>query len=419
MNFYKNYKLYFLFIFLLYGNLIVSEDSPKINTDEYNNLWSIGIELKDIYTGYSVYQIMISLLELNESAFENGNINFLKKGFTLNLPDENDLEKLEALSSIREVARQNLAANVGPIDFSVLTDVLVLSEPTFVLSQEDEDTSLILDEIDIDIASSEESLNDKNRKTLITYSIEGDSNLDSSEKIIVVNLSGSSDKDMTNLSKVEEFSSIPDEIDLADNEESLFSFDEADELLDEIEVTAELDQNVEEFSSIPDEIDLADNEESLFSFDEADELLDEIEVTAELDQNNDQVKLIDIPKFEIVSDDLTTIEKNFEKTPFRDFLRTEFYLILGFILFLVFLWVFRTSPAIKETKTLKNDEELKSDLDEEFGEIGDPIEARINLAITYIEMNQIDKANDLLSQVLESEATESQKEKARNLIKDI
>ncbi len=377
MNFYKNYKLYLLFIFLLYGNLIVSEDSPKINTDEYNNLWSIGIELKDIYTEYSVYQIMISLLELNELAFENGNINFLKKGFTLNLPDENDLEKLEALSSIREVARQNLAANVGPIDFSVLTDVLVLSEPTFVLSQEDEDTSLILDEIDIDLASSEESLNDKNRKTLITYSIEGDSNLDSSEKIIVVNLSGSSDKDMTNLSKVEEFSSIPNEIDLADNEESLFSFDEVDELLDEIEVATELDQN------------------------------------------NDQVKLIDIPKFEIVSDDLTTIEKNFEKTPFSDFMRTEFYLIFGFILFLVFLWLFRSSPAKKETKTLKNDEELKSDLDEEFGEIGDPIEARINLAITYIEMNQIDKANDLLSQVLESEATESQKEKARNLIKDI
>ena len=377
MNFYKNYKLHLLFLFLLYGNLTVSEDNPKINTDEYNNLWSIGIELKDIYTEYSVYQIMISLLELNELAFENGNINFLKKGFTLNLPEKNDLEKLEALSSIREVARQNLAANVGPIDFSVLTDVLVLSEPTFVLSQEDEDTSLILDEIDIDIASTEESLIDKNRKTLITYSIENDSNLDSSEKIIVVNLSGSTDKDVTNLSKVEDLSSIPDEIELADNGDSLFSFNEADELLDEIKVATELDQN------------------------------------------NDQVKLIDIPKFEIVSDDLTTIEKNFEKTPFRDFLRTEFYLLFGLVLFLVFLWVFRTRPAKKETKTLKNDEELKSDLDEEFGEIGNPIEARINLAITYIEMNQIDKANDLLSQVLESEATESQKEKARNLIKDI
>ena len=68
---------------------------------------------------------------------------------------------------------------------------------------------------------------------------------------------------------------------------------------------------------------------------------------------------------------------------------------------------------------MSRDEELKNDLDEEFGEIGDPIEARINLAITYIEMNQTDKANDLLSQVLESEATESQKEKARKLIKEI
>ena len=312
MNFYKNYKLYLLALFLVYGNFIISEDNRKINTDEYNNLWSIGIELKEIYTDYSVYQIMISLLELNDLSFKNGNVNFLKKGFTLNLPEENDLEKLEALSSIREVARQNLAANVGPIDFSILKDVLVLSEPTFVLSEGNDDTSLILNEIDL------------------------------------VNV-----------------------------------------------------------------------EESLFSFDESDEILDEIKVEIELDQNSDQEKFIDIPKFEIVSDELTTIEKNFEKTPFRDFMRTEFYLLFGFILFLVFLLMFRIRPAIEETKILKNDEELKSDLDEEFGEIGDPIEARINLAITYIEMNQIDKANDLLSQVLESEATENLKEKARNLIKDI
>ena len=97
----------------------------------------------------------------------------------------------------------------------------------------------------------------------------------------------------------------------------------------------------------------------------------------------------------------------------------EFYLLIGFILLIAFLLILRNRPAINETKTLKNDEELKNDLDEEFGEIGDPIEARINLAITYIEMNQTDKANDLLSQVLESEATESQKEKARKLIKEI
>ncbi len=312
MNLYKNYKFYLLALFLVYGNFIISEDIRKINTDEYNNLWSIGIELKEIYTEYSVYQIMISLLELNEVSFENGNVNFLKKGFTLNLPEENDLEKLEALSSIREVARQNLAANVGPIDFSVLRDVLVLSEPIFGFSEGNEDTSLILDETD-----------------------------------------------------------------------------------------------------------LVNAEESLFSFNESDEILEEIKVETELDQNSDQVRFVDIPNFEIVSDDLTTIEKNLEKTPVRDFMRTEFYLLLGFILFLVFLLMFRIRSDVEQTKILKKDEELKSDLDEEFGEIGDPIEARINLAITYIEMNQNDKANDLLSQVLESEATESQKEKAQNLIKGI
>ena len=405
MNLFKNYKLGLLSLFFLYGNLTISEDYREINTDKYNNLWSIGIELKEIYIDYSVYQIMISLLELNESAFKNGNINSLKKGFVLNLPEESDLEKLDALSSIREVARQNLAANVGPIDFSVLTDVLVLSEPTFMLSKDNEDASLILDEIDIDLASSKESSNKQNRKTLITYSLESDPDSDASEKIIVVNLSGSDDKNMTDLSTTDGFSSISEEIDLLDNEESLIPFDEPNEIV-------ELDQDLESFSSISDEIDLPDNEESLISFDEPDEIV-------ELDQNSDQIKVLDIPKFEIVSEDLTTIEKSLEKTTYRDFLRTEFYLLFGFVLLLVFLSIFRIRSAKKEKKTLKNDEELKGDLDEEFGEIGDPIEARINLAITYIEMNQIDKANDLLSQVLESEATEDQKEKARNLIKDI
>ena len=374
MNFYRNYKLYLLALFLLYGNLIISEDNREINTDEYNNLWSIGIELKEIYIEYSVYQIMISLLELNESAFENENINYLKKGYFLNLPEEKDLEKLEALSSVREVAKQNLAANVGPIDFSVLVDVLVLSEPTFLLSEEDEDTSLILDEIDL--VSTEQSLNN-NKKSLITYSVTDDPNLDTSEKIIVVNLSGRRDEDIANEVKVEDSSLTSVEINTVDGDELLIDFVEPEMALNE-------------------------NKDA-----------------TDFEENNVQIKPIDIPEFEIGSNELSTIEKNFEKIPNRHFLNTEFYLLIGFILLLAFLLILRNRPAKNETKTLKNDEELKNDLDEEFGEIGDPIEARINLAITYIEMNQTDKANDLLSQVLESEATESQKEKARNLIKEI
>ena len=374
MNFYRNYKLYLLALFLLYGNLIISEDNREINTDEYNNLWSIGIELKEIYSDYSVYQIMISLLELNESAFENENINYLKKGYFLNLPEEKDLEKLEALSSVREVASQNLAANVGPIDFSVLVDVLVLSEPTFLLSEEDEGASLILDEIDL--VSTEQSLNN-NKKSLITYSVTDDPNLDPSEKIIVVNLSGRRDEDIANEVKVEDSSLTSDEINTVDADEFLIDFVEPDMALNE-------------------------NKDA-----------------TDFEENNVQIETIDIPEFEIGSNELSTIEKNFEKIPNRDFLNTEFYLLIGFILLLAFLLILRNRPAKNETKNLKNDEELKNDLDEEFGEIGDPIEARINLAITYIEMNQTDKANDLLSQVLESEATESQKEKARKLIKEI
>ena len=416
MNFYRNYKLYLLALFLLYGNLIISEDNREINTDEYNNLWSIGIELKEIYIEYSVYQIMISLLELNESAFENENINYLRKGYFLNLPEEKDLEKLEALSSVREVASQNLAANVGPIDFSVLVDVLVLSEPTFLLSEEDEDTSLILDEIDL--VSTEQSLNN-NKKSLITYSVTDDPNLDPSEKIIVVNLSGRRDEDIANEVKVEDSSLTSDEINTVDADEFLIDFVEPDMALNEKKDVTGLEENIEDVSLILDETDLVDADEFLIDFVEPDMALNENKDATDFEENNVQIETIDIPEFKIGSNELSTIEKNFEKIPNRDFLNTEFYLLIGFILLLAFLLILRNRSAKNETKTLKNDEELKNDLDEEFGEIGDPIEARINLAITYIEMNQTDKANDLLSQVLESEATESQKEKARKLIKEI
>ena len=416
MNFYRNYKQYLLVLFLLYGNLIISEDNREINTDEYNNLWSIGIELKEIYSEYSIYQIMISLLELNESAFENENINYLKKGYFLNLPEEKDLEKLEALSSVREVASQNLAANVGPIDFSVLVDVLVLSEPTFLLSEEDEDTSLILDEIDL--VSTEQSLNN-NKKSLITYSVTDDPNLDPSEKIIVVNLSGRRDEDIANEVKVEDSSLTSDEINTPDADEFLIDFAEPDIALNEKKDVTGLEENIEDASLILDEADLVDADEFLIDFVEPDMASNENKDSTDFEENNIQIETIDIPEFEIGSNELSTIEKNFEKIPNRDFLNTEFYLLIGFILLLAFLLILRNRPAKNETKTLKNDEELKNDLDEEFGEIGDPIEARINLAITYIEMNQTDKANDLLSQVLESEATESQKEKARKLIKEI
>ena len=107
----------------------------------------------------------------------------------------------------------------------------------------------------------------------------------------------------------------------------------------------------------------------LIDFVEPDMALNENKDATDFEENNVQIETIDIPEFKIGSNELSTIEKNFEKIPNRDFLNTEFYLLIGFILLLAFLLILRNRPAKNETKTLKNDEELKNDLDEEFGEI--------------------------------------------------
>ena len=306
------YKFYLFFIFLTFGSLVVSDENKIIKTDKYNNLWSIGLELKETYKDFSIYQIMISLLEINEIAFNDRNINFMNKGYILSLPSYENLEEIDLSGSVREVARQNFAANVGPVDYSVLDDVLVLSKPEILIKEE-------------------------NDKSLSQFEI----------------------------------------IQISDNDESLVPF----QIIDK-----EPNLNLEK---------------------------------KELEQENEELKIVEIPNFEIVSDEISTLESNLNKITEDEFMNNEFYLILGLIILIGLIFIFRNRPAKNIKKIVKKDEESQTDLDEEFGEIGDPIEARINLAITYIEMNQIDKANELLSQVVESDASEIQIEKAQKLLKSI
>lgn len=306
------YKFYLFFIFLTFGSLVVSDENKIIKTDKYNNLWSIGLELKETYKDFSIYQIMISLLEINEIAFNDRNINFMNKGYILSLPSLENLEEIDLSGSVREVARQNFAANVGPVDYSVLDDVLVLSKPEILIKEE-------------------------NDKILSQFEI----------------------------------------IQISDNDESLVPF----QIIDK-----EPNLNLEK---------------------------------KELEQENEELKIVEIPNFEIVSDEISTLESNLNKITEDEFMNNEFYLILGLIILIGLIFIFRNRPAKNIKKIEKKDEESQTDLDEEFGEIGDPIEARINLAITYIEMNQIDKANELLSQVVESDASEIQIEKAQKLLKSI
>ena len=306
------YKFYLFFIFLTFGSLVVSDENKIIKTDKYNNLWSIGLELKETYKDFSIYQIMISLLEINEIAFNDRNINFMNKGYILSLPSLENLEEIDLSGSVREVARQNFAANVGPVDYSVLDDVLVLSKPEILIMEE-------------------------NDKSLSQFEI----------------------------------------IQISDNDESLVPF----QIIDK-----EPNLNLEK---------------------------------KELEQENEELKIVEIPNFEVVSDEISTLESNLNKITEDEFMNNEFYLILGLIILIGLIFIFRNRPAKNIKKIEKKDEESQTDLDEEFGEIGDPIEARINLAITYIEMNQIDKANELLSQVIESDASEIQIEKAQKLLKSI
>tara|TARA_X000000368_G_scaffold325272_1_gene262331 strand:+ start:6141 stop:7070 length:930 start_codon:yes stop_codon:yes gene_type:complete len=306
------YKFYLFFIFLTFGSLVVSDENKIIKTDKYNNLWSIGLELKETYKDFSIYQIMISLLEINEIAFNDRNINFMNKGYILSLPSLENLEEIDLSGSVREVARQNFAANVGPVDYSVLDDVLVLSKPEILIKEE-------------------------NDKSLSQFEI----------------------------------------TQISDNDESLVPF----RIIDK-----EPNLNLEK---------------------------------KELEQENEELKIVEIPNFEIVSDEISTLESNLNKITEDEFMNNEFYLLLGLIILIGLIFIFRNRPAKNIKKIEKKDEESQTDLDEEFGEIGDPIEARINLAITYIEMNQIDKANELLSQVVESDASEIQIEKAQKLLKSI
>ena len=61
--------------------------------------WSRG-------SGLSVNQVMIAIQRENPAAFLNGNINLLKRGAILRMPDPGDVERISAAAAYREVAAQ-------------------------------------------------------------------------------------------------------------------------------------------------------------------------------------------------------------------------------------------------------------------------------------------------------------------------
>ncbi|MEZ5550453.1 MAG: FimV/HubP family polar landmark protein [Pseudomonadales bacterium] len=75
-------------------------------TDRDDTLWSIASRSRPS-AAVSVQQNMLAIQQLNPDAFINGNINLLKAGYSLRLPDERQALALSDGEALAEVSRQN------------------------------------------------------------------------------------------------------------------------------------------------------------------------------------------------------------------------------------------------------------------------------------------------------------------------
>ena len=290
------FRLIILLIFL--PNLLLAQF--EYSSNEYNNLWSIAIEVKKNNPEFSLYQIMIAIQDLNPDSFKRGNINFLKKDQLLETPDFYLLNIYDRYQSIRDVAEQNSIIDSKYTDYVVLKDVLVLTEPTYSLIDPIEDTDYSSMEI-IPFESFEESSNVEENN--------------SSEKVITPIDTESSD------------------------------------LENYINITSNSAESLQES-------------------------LEDVDSDSSIDY--------------------------------------QLILIVGlaFLLFILGVLYLRSTPT-----NLNNERKNEDDLDEDYEEIGDPFETRLNLATMYIEMKNFDQAKVLLREIIESAEDDSVINKAKNLLK--
>ena len=290
------FRLFFLLIFL--PNLLLAQ--IEYSSNEYNNLWSIAIEVKKNNPDFSLYQIMIAIQDLNPDSFKQGNINFLKKDQLLETPDLYQLDIYDRYQSIRDVAEQNSIIDSKYTDYVVLQDVLVLTEPTYSLSELTENIDYLSTE-GIPIENFEDS-------PIIEES-------ESSEEVIISN-----------------------NIESADAENY-------------VNVTSNSAESLQES-------------------------LAEIDSTSSIDY--------------------------------------QLILIVGLAFLLVILGILylRSSPA-----NSSNEKKNEDNLDEDYEEIGDPFETRLNLATMYIEMKNFDEAKILIKEIIDNAEDESVVNKAKDLLK--
>lgn len=193
---------------------------------------------------------------------------------------------------------------------------------------------------------------------------------------------------------------------IIENDDYFLVEKEMSEALPEISITVEenlteayvdsgiAEESMEETSVIPEIAEESVEETSSFS-----------EMAEELVEDN---------YINIVSNSSEALQENFQDIEPVSSIDYQLTLIIGLFIFLVFLGIlyFRSSPSdIKEVT------QNKENLEEEYEEIGDPYEARLNLATMYIEMKDFDQAKQLIDEIIENAEDEGVINQAKNLLK--
>jgi len=82
------------------------DSQDTITTDANDTLWDIALEVRPDST-VSVQQTMLAIQRLNTDAFIGDNINMVRRGQVLRIPDIDQIRALSSREAIGEVARQN------------------------------------------------------------------------------------------------------------------------------------------------------------------------------------------------------------------------------------------------------------------------------------------------------------------------
>ncbi len=87
-----------------------TEDSYRVQSND--TLWEIALDVRPD-SSVSVHQTMIALHRANPDAFINGNINLLKSGKILRIPEQDEVRNLNNRDAVRQVAQHNQDWNTG------------------------------------------------------------------------------------------------------------------------------------------------------------------------------------------------------------------------------------------------------------------------------------------------------------------